>query len=496
MHARKAILYILTVVCLAAAVGCLFVACNKDDGASGTYAFICVDINPSVEIIVDSESVVLGISGENTDAKILLYNEGGLVGVPLNIALNNLMSLAVSCGYLGSDATNVGLSVASAISDVTFESVKQQLVSSASKCGAEISVSDGDEGDIALITELDMLKSQNPIYSEVSVERLRLMKRASSVSDFNQTYAMSVGDLIALIRTVWSGTNGNLDTPLARASAQARFAYEGARLFAKDSLYVTYFYDKAVNADNTLQSMQYRARTLYASRYAALHSAHEYLKHCREIIDDYVSNPFISDADLRLIYGLYSPQLQMSYEQFAAELQCAGEGVTAKNFNAFVNTLYRNAEPNAKARIAELYKTVKTQILDVFETEEVIGNTHAVLNDILAATVELTASDKRQGQLSDFETVDSSIFSFVNTDTLESLDASIQVLGEMTNAAYDDMKLSDAELSQIEALTESVAERVKAAQEKCAEKIEAYKLTAEQWLENAKDEIMPHTNRA
>ena len=70
MHARKAILYILTVVCLAAAVGCLFVACNKDDGASGTYAFICVDINPSVEIIVDSESVVLGISGENTDAKI------------------------------------------------------------------------------------------------------------------------------------------------------------------------------------------------------------------------------------------------------------------------------------------------------------------------------------------------------------------------------------------------------------------------------------------
>ncbi len=497
MRTRKAVLTILSILCLTAAAGCLFVACNNsDDCANGAVAFICVDINPSVELIVDANDVVLGISGENTDAKVMLYNEGGLVGVPLNIALNNLMSLAVSCGYLN-PAANIGLSVASAKEDLSYETVKQQLVSSALKCGAAVEISSADENDVALATELDILISQNPVYADVSVQRFRLMKRAASVCSFDGSRAMPVEELIALIQTVWSETTENLDASLANATTRARYVYEGARLFAKDSLYVTYFFGKSINADNTLQSMQYRARTLYASRYVALRSAYEYLKHCRKLIDDYISNPILSEEDLRPVYGLLSPHLQMQFEEFASALQCAGSGITAKNLNSFVNTLYRTAEPNKKARIADLYKTIKTEILEVFETDEVIGNTHAVLNDILNATVDLVSANNMQDlPFTDSVTVDASIFSFINTNTLENLDASIQVLGEMTKAAYDDMKLTDGELSQIEALSDTIALRVETAQEECAEKINGYKLMAEEWFEKAKNAVMPQSKRA
>lgn len=72
------------------------------------YAYIDIDITPSVELTIDKESKVLDVSSLNQDAKILI--EGmNLKSKPLNIALTEVILESEQCGFIDKTHENLVL---------------------------------------------------------------------------------------------------------------------------------------------------------------------------------------------------------------------------------------------------------------------------------------------------------------------------------------------------------------------------------------------------
>lgn len=75
-------------------------------------SFVRIDVNPSVELVLDQNDVVMSAYGANRDGKVLLFEESGIVGAELDVALGNIASCAVRYGYVKDDA-NVSVEVVS-----------------------------------------------------------------------------------------------------------------------------------------------------------------------------------------------------------------------------------------------------------------------------------------------------------------------------------------------------------------------------------------------
>lgn len=73
------------------------------------FAYVSLDINPSLEIAVDRDLRVTGISGFN-DAGVSLARDAGLKGSKLNNALKALVQTAITQGYIRPDRQNLMIS--------------------------------------------------------------------------------------------------------------------------------------------------------------------------------------------------------------------------------------------------------------------------------------------------------------------------------------------------------------------------------------------------
>lgn len=73
------------------------------------FAYVSLDINPSLEIAVDRDLRVTGISGFN-DAGVSLARDAGLKGSKLNDALKALVQKAITRGYIRPDRQNLMIS--------------------------------------------------------------------------------------------------------------------------------------------------------------------------------------------------------------------------------------------------------------------------------------------------------------------------------------------------------------------------------------------------
>ena len=94
------------------------IACNSIYTSNNTPAspkatsFVSIDINPSVELVLDQNNVVMSANGANNDGKALLFEEDGIVGAELDVAIANLATLAVRYGYV-QDGSDVSVEVVS-----------------------------------------------------------------------------------------------------------------------------------------------------------------------------------------------------------------------------------------------------------------------------------------------------------------------------------------------------------------------------------------------
>lgn len=88
------------------------------------YAMVGVDINPSFELYMDLDDVVIDVRALNADAESL--NLSTLIGLPINQAIVNVIEMAKTAGFL--DATSVNMDTI-IISTVSFGADGTRLIS-------------------------------------------------------------------------------------------------------------------------------------------------------------------------------------------------------------------------------------------------------------------------------------------------------------------------------------------------------------------------------
>ena len=67
---------------------------------SGRNTRMTVDINPSVELMVDKDNKVISVTALNDDAAVILQGEASIVGKESDDAVKAIVSLATDTGYI------------------------------------------------------------------------------------------------------------------------------------------------------------------------------------------------------------------------------------------------------------------------------------------------------------------------------------------------------------------------------------------------------------
>lgn len=83
-------------------------ACSnkKEDDPAVNSSFVNLDINPNLDLIVDSDDNVIGVVANNEDAEILLVNTK-LIGKSIDSAVDEIIKLSYSMGYIGQSNNDV-----------------------------------------------------------------------------------------------------------------------------------------------------------------------------------------------------------------------------------------------------------------------------------------------------------------------------------------------------------------------------------------------------
>ena len=75
----------------------VFTGCQTPDQSR---AVVNVDVNPSIQFVVDAQNKVVSVNALNEDAQVLLYGEASFEGKDIEQAIETITSLAVEYGYL------------------------------------------------------------------------------------------------------------------------------------------------------------------------------------------------------------------------------------------------------------------------------------------------------------------------------------------------------------------------------------------------------------
>lgn len=94
---RKIVCLLLSVIMLLSSM--VFVSCGSTEPEEGMITRMTVDINPSVEFMIDDENKVVSVTALNDDGSILIVGEA-FVGKTAEEAVELMISLATETGYL------------------------------------------------------------------------------------------------------------------------------------------------------------------------------------------------------------------------------------------------------------------------------------------------------------------------------------------------------------------------------------------------------------
>ena len=338
-------------------------------------SFVCVDVNPSVELVLDQNNVVMSACGANKDGKALLFEEDGIVGADLDVAIGNLAALSVKYGYI-SDGANVSVEVTStAENNDIFEKIRTKFASAIQNANPPLTVSISDSCDFVLQSELDALKSQNPdnpTIQNLDVATYRLVKRAQqngvSVED---SLALPLDKLIAQANDFQSDLNQKFDDEYQLAINRAQYVFDSTKQTVENGVYARYFAQKLLDTatSNPFSAIDVAGQVLNAAKYAASSASKLALEFYLACSNYFVQNPLYELPQEQL--GNISCLLGTHADDFKTKYSAQNGTIrfTKTELDCFVNTVYRSDE-NARADIQSEYGNVVEYLLQFSQADE------------------------------------------------------------------------------------------------------------------------------
>lgn len=429
-------------------------------------SFVCIDVNPSIELVLDQNNVVMSATGANKDGKVLLFEENGIVDAELDVAVSNIASLALKYGFV-EDGSNVNVEVSSSTEqNGIFERIGDKFSAALKKADPQINVSFSTACDYVLQSELEKLKADNPDtkIQNLDVSTYRAVKKAmqNGVS-LEEATDMSFDALLEKITDAQSDLESQLDESYQYAVNRAQYVFDNAKRTAENSVYVKYYSQKLVSTFTTnpfdaISLAKQTKQTLYATKYAlasASKLALEFYDECTTIAIENPTYEFSAD-DLGELSALFGDKTDLFKEKFTDP---NGFVVVSKaDFDSFANTVYRNADDSARASFDQAYKKATgTLSASIVYDEESVSLAKSKISS-LADSVK-TSLDQAKTLLNsipslsaDFDLdklVEDYIPSQDDCKDLSTLKQAIENFGKKADDAFVGMNVSDEDAAAI-----------------------------------------------
>lgn len=355
-------------------------------------SFVSIDVNPSIELVLDQNGIVMSASGANHDGKLLLFEEDGIVGAQLDVAVGNVATLCAKYGFLKEGENVISVSAVSNLdSGALLQEISQSFKKSAQNANEKVFTTVQTAVDVVLEEELASLKAQYPNNDSVQsldVSRLRLVK--SALDDGQSVVDASSQTLSSLLDSALekqTDVSAKFDSSYTSLVDKAQYLCDSACATLENGVWALYYADKllsgfSLNGDilsKTVCSLEYTLAS--ASRLA--------LEYFKTSLDAFNANKtyVVPSENIEQI----SSSLGVTFDEFVAKTHATVKDETIsfaqKDFTSFVNNVHRNAGDCAQD-IQSAYMSA-TRMLASFEANSVtIEDIKAQLEEIGSSLVD------------------------------------------------------------------------------------------------------------
>ena len=389
---KKKLISIVSLAC-ASALAVSLVGCGKDDdGQKNPVAtsYVSLDINPSIELILDGDDNVMSVRGTNEDGQVLLYNEQGIIGEDVDDAVEKITKLAVDMGYLAEDNKVVGTSVSSNSdknANRILTEINATVKSSANEVG--LTVTTNAEGAYSLVRKYEEFKAKYPSNAEIQALTITEFKLAYSASESGEitveaAVKLDQDKLIQMISEPHDKAEEYTTTAFAKARETAQAIYDVAVGTLEDGLYAKH-YLSAQNMPNHLSTCWYgSAYQAYKSLSRGLNGTANAIKYVEDMSSYELSEEQtqsvltalnLTAEDVDLIKNSDGKVTVESVEAYADKLfknSESGEALTA--IKQELTTALRDVEGQLAVIVKELVEEHEQEITDMLTTAEGIIN--------------------------------------------------------------------------------------------------------------------------
>ncbi len=453
----KKLLSAMLVLALVATIGLFAVSCLEPDPlpaetASVATSYVVIDINPSVELTISSENVVLSAGAINDDAEVLL-SQVTIVGTDVEEASEVLADASVELGFI-SEEDNAEISITICgetveIEDEVFNKIKDKFCEHVKeKCNFNLGV----EKDVllSLKTELEALKAENPENEAIQKLNIAHYRMIVSAMEKDETLTLEVALSMStkqLVDIIKESTLKQIDKELEKVRREA----EQEMKELEDSVYK--------EIDNVL-----------VKAHATAISALRKIEHHLEILEDY-------DLKHEMTLTLTAAQV----EEIASMLGLTGEEATAfvekccgldgtytlKNIECSINRLYRNTTAAEREAFEEKYELVEEYIETLEETMTVPGK--------YVEQVKSAAEQVKKMLNNETLVIPETVTTYEELDELidaieDMIEDKIEALEEEIEDIIEEYGLKDA----YEAEAERIKDEYEAAEERLEDEYERY----------------------
>ena len=338
-------------------------------------AFVSLDINPDVELVVDSDNRVVDFYASNDDAKIMLHGEDSLKGMTLDAAVGEIARLSIDLGYMSEENHVLEYTISSNMSSKKLGKLEASINGSFDKEAkkANLDISCKMEPTFTLERQLNELKRKypdNPDIQKLTEADYKLII-AAMASDFTLTLEeackMDALELIGVIEENRDEAYNYATKAYNEIMLQADKAFmtfqSGYRSLCYNSFYVKNFKDHKVNYG------------LIYSTYQASRLSLEGILKGAYLVEKYTKEILTEEQITEITEAMIEAKLLVKEE--INELKDANGNITMDSINAYLDKRIKNIEDeDLKASLSNLVKEVNTLEGNINALVQSIANEH------------------------------------------------------------------------------------------------------------------------
>lgn len=465
---------IVAVILTAALICSALVGCSESADKEGK-TYVSIDINPSVNMVIDEQGKVESVEAANEDAQVMLYGEV-LVGKTAEEAFELIANLAVECGYLTEENSGVSVNVVAGNGSADVETKVGNIVETAFKAEAEkanISVNINTGANFSLQRQFEYVKGKYPNVNAVqnmSIGKFKLVSELVANDEgvtFEYAASLDNEDLIEKLNTCYNKIEPYATEAYNIAVAQANEAFEIAKVTAESIAWSTYYGVHILK---------------YPVNYGAIYSAYS----IAAVSVDYT----LDVIELTLNYAdkaLSNVDTQKIADILGEEKSEVDAAVTDENGKITLESLEAYIDRTLKNMSAEAYAQIKDKLPQL---ETYINGFQAEVDEFVNSLPEEYATQIRE-VLADIENLGNDVFEFVDSLGDLTIDDVRSVVTYLEGKRDETMQKIQSDLSaedfeEAKTYVQASNDIISSAQDIYNAKIESAKKDAEEFLAQAK----------